>query len=146
MIGNSTPGGSGFGGGVDGSEGPIGTSGTTDLGRRTAGTAHEAGAQEPVVRAGSGDAAAEQIIVESARPEFASGKGERPRSSRGPADRAHNLNAVDGRFRTHATDIGHVHRGAAGGGRSAPLMTNRSEGEPSPPSTVLMAIVPPTPV
>jgi hypothetical protein len=78
----------------------------------------EARAQEPVVRAGSGDAATEQIIVESPCPEFASGKGERPRSRRGPADRAHHLNAVDG-FRTHTADIGHVHDCAAAGRAAA---------------------------
>ena len=85
------------------------------------------------------------MIVEGARAEFAIRKGERARRGRRPIDRFHHLNAVARSYGAPSpptlvtcTDVLPV--------AAPPLMTNRSEGDPSPPSTVLMAIAPPAPV
>ena len=153
MIGKATPGGSGFGGGVDG--GGIGTGGDRwaaswhrGTGRPVGGTDRHGGTTKSERRnqslgLRSVDAAAEQIIVEGAGAQFASGQGRTPRGGRRPADRAHHLNAVAGRFRTRTTDL--VTCTMVLPVAAPPLMTNLSEGEPSPPSKVLMAIVPPAP-
>ena len=83
-------------------------------------------------------------IVEGAGAQFAIRQGEGARRRRRPVDRVHHQNAVAGRHGPRSADIGDVHRCVAGRGGS-PLMTNLSEGEPSPPRNVLMAIEPPAP-
>jgi hypothetical protein len=81
----------------------------------TAATAtHEVRAQEPILPVACAQASPQEVIVESARAQFASGKGERARRGRRPIDRFHHLNAIAGRFRTHTTDIGDVHDCVAG--------------------------------
>ena len=85
-----------------------------------------------------------RAVVKSAGAQLAIRQREGARRRRRPVDRIHNQNAVGGRqgpgppTLVTCTDVLPV---AAG----SPLMTNRSEGEPSPPRNVLMAIVPPAP-
>ena len=64
-------------------------------------------------------AALEQIIVEGSRPVCQAGRANAPGVVVAAADRVFTtVNAVAGRLRTHTTDVGHMHRGAAGRGGS----------------------------
>jgi hypothetical protein len=61
----------------------------------------------------------EQAIVDVPGAQFAVREGEGARRGSGPADRAHHLNAVAGRFRSRSAGIGDAHHGVAAGRAAA---------------------------